>query len=342
MLKKLILATTFLFIACSNPASSSLNLDESDWLINTDYVRQGCFSGKDCIPSLDNAKKSPINGENLNYLDDHDLVVGVWDGKEYVAYPHPILDWHEIVNEDGYVISYCPLTGSAIHFDASGEFGVSGLLYNSNLIMYDRDSDSYWPQLFLASASGDKKGDKLSLQPMLETTWKNWKSLFPNSMVVNSSTGFSRNYNVYPYGRYKTCNSRACGDFIYFPIETLDDRLLAKERVLSIIAQSKQKAYVISNFQTPQIVNETIGGKPYAIILSGKDNIAIGFESDNLLSIHAWDTANGSIIIKDNNGNRWNILGKSLNNSTNLKAANSFISYWFSQAAFYPETEIYK
>jgi len=340
MLRKLTLTTTYLFIACSNPVSSSINLDESDWLINTDYIRQGCFSGKDCIPSLDNAKKSTIDGENLNYLDDNDLVVGVWNGKEYVAYPHPILDWHEIVNEDGYTISYCPLTGSALHFDANGEFGVSGMLYNSNLIMYDRDSDSYWPQMFLRSASGNKKGAKLSLKPMLETTWKNWKSLFPNSLVVNSSTGFSQNYNNYPYGRYKTCNSQDCRDFIYFPVETLDDRLPAKERVLSIITQSKQKAYVISSFGAARVINETIAGEKFAIIVSGNENIAIAFETNDDLTIQSWNPSNGSIILRDTQGNRWNILGKSLSNGTNLEAANAFISYWFSQAAFYPDTEI--
>lgn len=339
---KLILTITFLFIGCNNPASSSVNLDESDWLIDTDFIRQGCFSGKDCIPSLENAKKSAINGDNLNYLDDLDLVAGVWNGKEYVAFPHPILDWHEIINEDGYVISYCPLTGSALHFDASSEFGVSGLLYNSNLIMYDRDSDSYWPQMFLASASGDKKGEKISLKPLLETTWKNWKSLFPNSMVVNSSTGFSRNYNAYPYGRYKTCNSQDCGDFIYFPLERLDDRLPAKERVLSIITQSVQKAYVISSFATARVINETIAGNNYTVVISGNENIAIAFESKDALSIQSWSPSNGSIILADTQGNQWNILGRSLNNGTNLQAANSFISYWFSQAAFYPNTEIYK
>ncbi|MBC8346209.1 MAG: DUF3179 domain-containing protein [Candidatus Marinimicrobia bacterium] len=342
MLKKLIITTTFIFIACSNPASSSVNLDESDWLINTDYVRQGCFSGKDCIPSLENPGKSSINGANLEFLDDNDLVVGVWNGKEYAAYPHSILDWHEIANESDYSISYCPLTGSALHFETSGEFGVSGMLYNSNLIMYDRKSDSYWPQMFLGSASGERQGDKLNLKPMLETTWKNWKSLFPNSKVVHSLTGYSRNYNAYPYGRYKTCNSKDCGDFIYFPISNLDDRLPAKERVLSIITQSKQKAFVISAIGSPRVINETIGGEKFAIVISGNDNIAMAFETNDNLSIQSWDMANGAIILKDSQDNRWNILGNSLSNGTNLDAANAFISYWFSQAAFYPNTEIAK
>ncbi len=342
MIKKIAIITGLSFIACNEPISSSVpDLNESDWLIDMDYVRKGCFAGKDCIPSLENSGKSPVNGGNLEYLDDQDLVVGVWNGTDYIAYPHPILDWHEIVNESGYAISYCPLTGSAIHFAADSEFGVSGLLYNSNLIMYDRDTESYWPQMFLGAASGEKIGDKLSLRPLLETTWKNWKSLFPQSKVVHSLTGYSRDYNHYPYGRYKTCNSKDCGDFIYFPIAHLDERISAKERVLTIISSSRQKAFIISDFDTPTIINESIGHKNVSVILSGKDYIALAFENPNPLSIESWDPSGGTLVITDNKGNRWNILGQALNQTPDLKAANAFISYWFAQAAFYPDTEIH-
>ncbi len=343
MMKVFTLATGLLLGSCNNSLSTSVpNLDDAEWLIDMEYVRQGCFSGKDCIPSLQNPKKSSIDGANLGFLDDQDLVVGIWNGQEYVAYPHPILDWHEIANETNYTISYCPLTGSAIHFEANGEFGVSGLLYNNNLIMYDRNSDSFWPQMFLKSASGDRQGDPLKLKPILETTWYNWKKLFPNSKVVNSNTGFSREYNFYPYGQYKTCNSNNCRDFIYFPLVALDDRLPAKERVLSLITDNRQKAYPIRNFNQPTILNETIDGKKYVVVLSGIDNIAVAFQTDHTLSIDKWDITGGSIILKNSSGKRWNILGHSISSgTTDLKAARAYIAYWFAQAAFYPQTKIH-
>lgn len=334
-----IFLTLFLF-SCED--EEEIDFLSKDWTINTDYLRQGCFAGKDCIPSLQQPNKSLVGGNSLEFLDDNDLVVGIWDGNNYIAYPHSVLDWHEIVNETGYSISYCPLTGSALHIETDSEFGVSGLLYNSNLIMYDRDSDSHWPQMLLKSAEGTRTGDNLVLKSMIETKWSTWKNLFPNSKVVNSLTGFSRNYEFFPYGGYKTCNSVSCGDFIFFPIPPLDERLQAKTRVLSIISDDAQKAYPIENFEQPTIINETIDGTKYAIILSADEKLGVAYETSFNLSIAVWDSENGEIVLEDENGNQWNILGVSIDGSSeNLQTATAFISYWFSQAAFYPDTEIH-
>ncbi|MBT3180476.1 MAG: DUF3179 domain-containing protein [Candidatus Marinimicrobia bacterium] len=342
MIKLCLVMVLFLLNACKTEESIISDIDDQEWLVKTDYIRQGCYSGKDCIPSLQHPEKSLVGGNDLEFLDDNNLIVGIWDGEKYVAFPHSILDWHEIVNEDGYSISYCPLTGSALHFETESEFGVSGLLYNSNLIMYDRDSDSHWPQMFLKSAEGSRQGDKLNLKSMIETDWVTWKKLYPNSKVVNSNTGYSRDYESYPYGQYRTCNSQSCGDYIFFPIPMVDERLPAKTRVLSINSENAQKAYPIKNFVIPTLINETIDGTLYAIILSNKEKIGIAFETSSSLSIAEWDIENGSIIIEDENGNQWNILGISTNGSeSNLITANAFISYWFSQAAFYPGTEIH-
>ena len=321
---------------------NSPNPLSGDWTIDTNYLRQGCFSGKDCIPSLEHPGKSIIGDNNLSFLDDNDLVVGSWDGNDYIAYPHSILDWHEIVNENGYSISYCPLTGSALHINTDSEFGVSGLLYNSNLIMYDRNSESHWPQMLLQSAEGSRQGDELTLNSMIETTWATWKKLFPETKILNSATGYSRDYNSYPYGSYKTCNSASCGDYIYFPVSVVDNRLPAKTRVLSIISNTTKKSYPIQNFIQPTIINETIDGVQFAVILSADEKIGVAFKTELNLSIETWDIGTGTILLADANGNQWNILGRLINGNMNdLVPAKSFISYWFSQAAFYPETEIH-
>lgn len=327
-----------------DPVSNPENLD---WSINTDYLRQGCFSGKDCIPSLENPLRSPVGGEDLEYLDDGDLVVGVWDGQEYSAYPHPILDWHEIVNEDGFTISYCPLTGSAIHLKAEEEYGVSGLLYNSNLIMYDRSTGSYWPQMLLHSDAGSLKGTELELKPLVETSWGVWRRLFPETKVVNANTGYSRNYSRYPYGSYRSCNSTTCGDYIYFPIRQQDQRLPAKERVLAIITPQQVKVYPIKTFSQPILLRESVGGQTYSIVISEPDNIAVAFKTERTLSIATWDITGekGSILLDDaENGNSWNILGQAVNGTAaggELTAARAYIAYWFALAAFFPEVEIY-
>ena len=336
---------TILLVSCSNLISiDQTSIDQEDWTINKDFIREGCFAGKDCIPSIDSPHYSNIGGNNLEFLDDNDLVVGIWDGSNYIAYPHPILDWHEIVNENGYSISYCPLTGSAIHFETPSEFGVSGKLYNSNLIMYDRESDSYWPQMLLKSAAGERQNESLKLLPLLETTWGSWKKLFPNSEILNSNTNHNREYNRYPYGAYKTCSSSSCGDYIYFPVEVNDDRLIAKERVLSIISENHALAVIINSYSKPEIIHKTFRNTKYVIVVSGEDNIAIAFQTDKILEIEHWDITNGEITLAEKNStNRWNILGYAQdgNQTTkDLSPANSYVAYWFSVAAFFPDTEI--
>ncbi len=314
------------------------------WTIDTQFMRQGCYAGKDCIPSLESPNRSPIGGANLGYLDDDELIVGIWNGTKHVAYPHAILDWHEIVNESGYTISYCPLTGSAIHLSTSVEYGVSGLLFNSNLIMYDRETDSYWPQMLLRSAAGDRSGGELHLNNLVETTWGNWKALFPDTEVVNSDTEHSRNYNRYPYGNYRTCNSLACGDYIYFPIANEDDRLPAKNRVLTIINGDEVKGLDIDAYPEPQIVPVVVGGLQYKAVISGVDNIAVVFETSRAISISTWDiSGEGIILTQTDTGKEWDITGQLLANPTpsdRLVAGNAYIAYWFSVAAFFPDVEI--
>lgn len=315
-----------------------------DWSVDTRFIRHGC-PGKDCIPSLEKPNRSRADGENIEFLDDDELVVGVWDGNGWTAYPHSVLDWHEIINENGYTISYCPLTGSALNIVGDGEFGVSGLLVNSNLIMYDRETDSYWPQIHLASAAGKLKGDTFDLHPLLETTWKNWKSLFPDTKVINSRTNYSRNYDFYPYGKYRSCNSPRCRDYLFFPVAFEDDRLPAKERVLALVGKNgNTKAFHISRFNQPVIIQGDLEGRHFNAIISGQDDIAIAFFTDDDLYIKTWDIENGDIILSSQSIEQsYDILGNLINmDGNNLRAVNGFIAYWFSVIAFYPDAELYQ
>ncbi|MBC8376338.1 MAG: DUF3179 domain-containing protein [FCB group bacterium] len=333
-----------IFISGCQETNVTDDVSDLTWTIDTQFMRQGCYDGKDCIPSLEVPNKSQVDGSNLGYLDDQDLVVGIWNGSEHVAYPHAILDWHEIVNESGYSISYCPLTGSAIHLNTAVEYGVSGLLFNSNLIMYDRETDSYWPQMLLRSAAGDRSGGELHLNNLVETTWGNWRTLFPDTKVVNSDTKHSRNYNRYPYGSYRTCNSLACGDFIYFPVANEDDRLPPKNRVLTIINGDEVKALDINAYLNPQIIGVDVGDTHYKVVVSGRDNIAVAFETSRAISISSWDISVGEIILNQaDTGKEWDITGQLIANSQpseRLVAANAYIAYWFSVVAFYPDVEL--
>lgn len=308
------------------------------WLIDESYVRWGC-PGRDCIPNLTNPPLVERGSAELSYLDDEDMVVGVKKGDTLIAFPHPVLDWHEVANMSGYSISYCPLTGSAIHVVDDRGFGVSGLLYNSNLIMYDKESGSYWPQMFLKAAAGKFRGDDLPLERMIETTWKTWRSLYPGTRALSSKTGYSRNYQAYPYGSFKTDQS------IYFPVRTRDSRLHPKERIMGIVAGAGAKAYVVGSMDSVSVIHDRVGNENYVIIGSAVDNFVVAYQTDRTFELSAYDLDNGRIVLKDQEtGSEWNIFGEAVSGQLTgekLGIGKSFVSFWFAWAAFYPETEIW-
>ncbi|NHZ85358.1 MAG: DUF3179 domain-containing protein, partial [Planctomycetia bacterium] len=316
---------------------------EKEWLLDEDQIQQGCYSGKDCIPSLEFPEKSEVDGKYLEYLKNDDLVIGIWNGTNYIAYPHPIMNWHEVVNENGYCISFCPITGSAVHFVSQGEFGVSGLLFNANLIMYDRDTDSYWEQMMLKSVAGELKGKSIDILPLLETTWGNWKKLFPNTKVLNSNTDLSKKFSNFDYSNEKISDQKIDAGYIPIPISQRDNRLPLRERVLTIIDNEDALAFPISDYFDPTILSIKINDNKYILAISARDNIAIAYKTNREIEISKWDIQNGEILLNDNvSGDKWNILGLPVTeNKTTLKPANSYIAYWFAVAAIYPKVEIF-
>ncbi|NHZ85777.1 MAG: DUF3179 domain-containing protein [Planctomycetia bacterium] len=345
MLKKYLLIILFIFLGSCNIYDDIWGppYQEEEWLLDEDQIQQGCYSGKDCIPSLESPEKSEINGNFLEYLKNDDLVIGIWNGTDYIAYPHPIMNWHEVVNENGYCISFCPITGSAVHFVSQGEFGVSGLLFNANLIMYDRDTDSYWEQMMLKSVAGKLKGKSMDILPLLETTWENWKNLFPNTKVLNSNTDLSKKFSNFDYSNEKISDQKIAAGYIPIPISQRDNRLPLRERVLTIIDNEDAIAFPISDYLDPTILSLKINDNKYILVISARDNIAMAFKTNRKIEISKWDIQNGEILFYDIvSGDKWNILGLPLiDNRTSLKPANSYIAYWFAVAAIFPKVEIF-
>lgn len=317
----------------------------SDWLIPFSEVKDG-GPGKDGIPSIDSPRF--ISMSDASFLNDDDLVVGIVNGDEVKAYPHKILDWHEIVNDElnneFVTINYCPLTGTAFGWSSLADgvkstFGVSGLLYNTNLILYDRNTDSYWPQLKLQCANGELIGDKPSLHNVVETNWETWKTLYPNTKVLSLETGFSRNYNNYPYGDYKTNQ-----DFFIFTASPSNDALPNKERIYAIIDEDVSKVYQFQTFNGGKVINDVFHGTNYLVV--GNENLINSFELNASQSnlIFEYDLNNSEVFFTDDEGNKWSVFGKAIDGPRTgeiLKASNSVVSFWFAIAAFYPNPEIY-
>lgn len=222
---------------------------------NYKQLKQGC-PFRDCIPSIDQPKFESAE-EADKWLEDEDVVFALeYEGVKR-AYPQRILNWHEIVNdhvklsgdknvasEDFYfAVTFCPLCGSALTFDRTVggqvlEFGVSGKLHNNDLVMYDRQSESLWQQITGEAIVGKMFGKKLRAIPMDTLRWSGWRSENPDTVVLSRETGFSRDYNRYPYGSYEE-DTR-----VNFPVEGgVDDTVHPKAVVFGVEVNNSFKAY---------------------------------------------------------------------------------------------------
>jgi hypothetical protein len=224
-----------------------LNTDP-DWSIPTSNLFAG--TGFDAIPAINNPKFFSLNdiGPNVGETkvpDVNELVIGMILNDKPIAFPHYILNWHEIVNlNDSITISYCPLTGTSIGWNHEGAFGVSGLLYNSNLIAYDEGTESLWSQMLGKSVYGLARDLNLSTINIIETTWLTWRSMYPTTEILSEETGFTRNYDETPYQGYMDNH-----DLIYYPLDYNDSRLPNKEQVHVVIMGMRAKVYTFDNFK---------------------------------------------------------------------------------------------
>lgn len=224
---------------------------------------------KDGIPALTNPKF--VTARQANYLQPQDRVIGVVVDGEARAYPLKILDYHEIVNDRigklPVAVTYCPLCDSCAVFDrrtplGEREFGVSGLLYNSNVLMYDRGGkpESLWSQVMTKGVSGPAARKSLTALPLELTAWQDWQARHPETKVLSNQTGHARNYNRSPYGGYFETPQ------LMFPAKPASDRLPTKARVLGVWTDTAARAYPESMFSRNRTrIEEKLDGKKIVI-----------------------------------------------------------------------------
>jgi hypothetical protein len=205
---------------------------------------------KDGIPAIDEPKYISVN--EVDFLKDDDLVIGIVRGNRSRAYPTRILDHHEIVNDsindESLLVTYCPLCGSGMVFSGfwGGErrtFGVSGFLYNNDVLLYDRKTESLWSQIESEAVTGSELGSKLIQQVMVMVPWKKWREDHPNSDVLSTETGYSRDYEVDAYESYRKSNS------LWFPVTASSSAFPNKEWVLGLELNGRFKAYAFSELK---------------------------------------------------------------------------------------------
>ena len=327
--------------------STEDTVDYQEWLVPINEIKDG-GPGKDGIPSIDFPIFIEADHFEAGYVNDEDLIMGLIRGDEVRAYPHKILDYHEIINDEiGGIpvsINYCPLTGTGFAWKgelniADSSYGVSGLLYNSNLILYDRNTDSNWSQLKLQCINGPLIQEIPETYSVIETNWATWKNMFPETLVLSKFTGYNRDYNFYPYGDYKTNH-----DLFLFSVNPTNNALPSKERVYSIIEGDLSKVYRFSDFVQGKALIDVVNGNTYLVV--GNDLLIKSFKINGVYQNlnFEYSYSGGSEFFSDDEGNVWNIDGLALSgpkSGQKLSSSKDVVSYWFAIAAFYPNPDIY-
>ncbi len=346
------------------------NLNVSNWttdFCNEDDVDFGEFlSGgppKDGIPAVADPAMESIEAAS-EWLSDRSPVIAVEVDGVARAYPQALLMWHEIANDEingvPIAVTFCPLCNSSITYDrrVNGEvldFGVSGFLRNSDMIMFDRQTETWWQQLTGEGLVGDYNGTLLDFVPSQVISFRTFADRYPDGEVMSRDTGFSRQYGTNPYAGY---DSRGGQPFLFRG--EVDTRLdSAVDHVLATKIGDVSKAYPFDTLRAEVVVNDTIGETPVVIffqagVASSLDDSIIDNSRDLGTAGMYQATVDGDVLTFIANGDGtfsdeqtdsiWNAFGEAIDGEllgTELEWVNAFPHFWFAWAAFSPDTEVY-
>ncbi len=299
---------------------------------------------KDGIPSIDDPQFATLSGSS--FMTQSDIVIGLEINGEAKAYPLSILVWHEIVNDNvggtPVAVTYCPLcfTNQVFERILNGqevEFGTSGKLYNSNLVMYDRLTDSYWSQALGMAITGELTGQELKIIPFDVISWGDWISIHPETLVLTTETGYTRAYGVDPYGDYYT------DPRIIFPVDHKDDRMHPKEIIIGFHEGQTYKAYKQSDVKSEKIVNDKINEAPIVLFSMYAGN-ARAFDRIVDGQVLEFDFLDNKIIDLQTSS-VWSYDGIAISGELEGLELNRLPfnpGFWFEWIAFHPDTEVYE
>src|SRR5919109_1782841 len=260
----------------SVPADSQLRVSAAGWRTNSsrhevplgEIISGG--PGKDGIPAID--RPSFVAADGASWLADREPVIAIGLGGEWRAYPIQMLVWHEIVNDVivdvAVAVTFCPLCHTAIALERTVDgrvldFGTTGNLRHADLVMYDRQTESWWQQATGRAIVGELAGTQLEFLPSQLVSWAQFRDAHPDAMVLSRDTGHVRDYGSNPYPGYDEIDS----DPILLEDTTLiDGRLGPKVRVLGIVVGGDAAAYPFPLLAEHPVVNDTIGGEPIVVV----------------------------------------------------------------------------
>ncbi len=319
---------------------------------------------KDGIRSIDRPTFVTVRDAN-RWLDDREPVVMVSKDGVTKAYPLQIMIQHEIVNDvvgqTPVTVTYCPLCNTAISFDRRFDgklldFGTTGRLRHSDLVMYDRQTETWWQQAVGEGIVGEYAGEKLTFISSPLVSWKTFKENFPDGQVLSRDTGLGRNYGRNPYEYY----DRRDGPLRRFFSGRPDRRLPAMERVAAVEIDGESAAFSFAALREKRVIAEQVGRTPVVAfwapgtasavdnsrIAKGRDVGSSGVFDRRLDGRTLRFNADGDGKFRDREtGSTWNILGRAIAGPLTGKQLTEIIHgnhFWFAWGAFKPETRIIK
>ncbi|MGE0135034.1 MAG: DUF3179 domain-containing protein [Dehalococcoidia bacterium] len=315
--------------------------------------------GKDGIPAID----EPVftsTGEADRFLAPDEPVMVVRRGADARAYPIQILIWHEIVNDvvggDAIAVTFCPLCNTALAFERTVggrvlDFGTTGNLRHSDLVMYDRQTETWWQQASGEAIIGEFVGTTLEPVAASIFSYADFRAAYPTGQVLSRETGHDRPYGQNPYEGYDT------GDPFFFRGD-VDARLRPTERVVAVVVGDEAVAYPFSRLESVRTVNDAVGGRAIAVFFKPGTRSALDAEAiRNARLVGAgvvFDRsfggrdltfrADGDLFRDDETGTRWDIAGRAVSGplaGSQLESVAHGNHFWFAWAVFRPETRVY-
>lgn len=341
-----IMSVAIIAVSCGDTVLTEKTTD--GWLINRDELysrgvgKGGIFSLD--LPRLELARRA-------TYLHDNDRIIGIIIDGQARAFPLNILRWHEIVNDmvddEFFSVIYGPFTATGMvwrreYNGDSTSYGVSDLVYNGSHILFDRASDSYWVPMMQKCVYGIRVNEDSPDIRFIETTWRTWTDMYPESFVVSRNTIYNYDYDDDPYPQYSADN-----EMLFYPITHYDNRLPRKEKVHAVIADNFASAYRISMLpDSVHAMNEIFAGEPIVVAGSNMNNFVISFsrrlDDDTVLTFAAIQDSLPAVF-RDNEGTVWDVFGNAISGprtGESLAMLDSYNCYWFALASIFPDVEI--
>lgn len=336
------------------------NTNFENAIVSLDEIMSG-GPPKDGIPSIDEPKFDSVE-QARTWLEAREPIILVRLNEEARAYPLQLLIYHEIINDQigdtPVSVTFCPLCNSSVIFDRRHkgkvlDFGTTGLLRKSDMVMYDRQTETWWQQIIGQAIIGELAGDLLTQLPSSIVSFDDFAKAYPQGKVVNRQTGHRRAYGNNPYYGYDTIGQKP---FLYH--DKIDPRLPAMERVMHVKALGEQKLYPFSVVKEKPVLNDLVGQTPIVLfgqqgLLSVLDQRAIAdSRSIQAVTVYRRDVdektlefeVRDGVIVDKQTQSHWNTLGQAIKGEmkgSNLAPVQSGIHFAFAWLAFNPGIQIF-